>query len=87
MANFMTLILNNDTMVKLGKYQGCSYYMGINTSGTNYKTTENANGRPRSLIRNQDKFSRNGLDPNSWTLSHKIVVFGISTAGINTRVI
>ncbi len=27
------------------------------------------------------------MDPNSWVGSHKIMAFGISTAGINTRVI
>jgi hypothetical protein len=47
------------------EYRGCSYNMGINTSGTNSKSTENANSRTNFLIRNEYRLGRNGFEPNS----------------------
>ncbi len=47
------------------EYRGCSYYTGINTSGTNSKSTKNANSSTRSLIRNQDQIGKNGVGLNS----------------------
>ncbi len=45
---------------------GCSYYTGINTSGINAKSTENADGSIRSLIWNQDHLAKNRVGFNSW---------------------
>jgi hypothetical protein len=39
------------------------------------------------MIRIQVQLSKSGVDPNYLVNSHKITVFGISTAGIYTRVI
>ncbi len=68
-------------------YRGCFYYTGINTSRTDSESTENETSRTRYLIRNQDQLEWNGVDPNPWVRSHEFMVFGISTAGVNTPVI
>jgi hypothetical protein len=64
---------------------GCSYYTGINTSGTKSKSTGNVNSRTSILIGNQYHLVRKREDPNFGVGSRKIMVFGISAAGINTR--
>ncbi len=42
-----------------------SYYTGINTSGTNSKSSEIVRTRIIFLIRNLNQLGRSGLDPNS----------------------
>ncbi len=54
--------------------------MGINTSVTNSKSTENVNTRTNYLIMNQDHLIRSGVDPAFGVEQHKIMLFEISTA-------
>ncbi len=62
-----------------------NFFGGMHTSGTYYRPNRNFNSQKSLLVSNQTQLGRNGLDPNFLVSSHEIMVFGISTAGVNAR--
>ncbi len=57
--------------LQINSSRGVLFYKGINNSGTNSKSTENANSSTNFLIRIEGYLSRNEADLNSWVGSHK----------------